>query len=74
MENKKSAPLDGTENGFEIIKQYADNEICSVGLLISLSVHGWCEFSTQPFYHQLLEYLRSLETQDSTDSPAEEQD
>ena len=74
MENKKSAPSDGTESRFEIIKQYADNEICSVGLLISLSVHGWCEFSTQPFYPQLLEYLRSLETQDSRDSPAEEQD
>lgn len=74
MQDEKHAPSSGAGSGFEIVKQYADNEMYCVGLSLSLSLPDWCEFSTQPFYPQLLEYLRNLEIRGSKDSPVEGQD
>lgn len=73
MDNKKTTPESGVERKFEVIKLYADNEIYGLVLSISLSVHDWCEFSTQPFYRQLLEYLRNSGIQDNKDIPEQEQ-
>ena len=45
----------------DIITEYADNKIYCRELRISLSHVDWCKFETQPFYHQLIEWVRSLE-------------
>ncbi len=63
--NKKTTPQDGVESKFGIVKLYADNVLHSLELSIYLSIPDWCEFSTQPFYPQLMEYLGSLEIQDN---------
>lgn len=59
-------PLVGS---LEILPWYADNTIYCQELRLALSPHDWYELENQPFFHDLIQYLRKKGIQENTYLP-----
>lgn len=53
---------------------YADNVPCLQALSIALPIADWFALEAQPFFRELVEYLRKIETQENSNNIGVERD
>lgn len=57
---KKEKKERSNVNSLSTVLWYADNKIWARELNLVLTNHDWCEFEKQPFYHELIQFLRII--------------
>lgn len=77
---KETAHPKGTDSAEPILDSvtfttfYADNAPYLQTLSIELPLADWFELEAQPFFRELMEYLRKIETQESSKNLGVERD